>query len=382
MKPSEKINRQRMIKTFVELVKIDSLSGKEGKVAKHLASLLKSLGAKVVFDNAGKKIKGETGNLIAGFKGTKPGKPFLLCAHMDTVGPGEGIKPVIGEKRITSDGTTILGADCKAGIAVILEVMRVIKGKKLSHPPIEVLLTISEEVGLSGAKNLDYSKIKARSGMVLDSESPKEVTVKAPSADRMEIKIHGYAAHAGACPEKGLSAIEIASKAIAKMKLGRIDHETTANVGLINGGNASNIITPLITMKAEARSHNVSKLDRQTKHMRDTFQKAVDSAKVKVDGKIVKAKLEFNVRRDFPNLAIPADEPVLKTLTAVAKKSGIDLKAVPSGGGSDANIFYGRGIHTVNLGNGMWEPHTTREYLELEDFFTCANLTLETVTSI
>lgn len=381
MNAFKEINRNRLIKTFLELVRIDSLSRKEGKIAKHLTSVLKSVGATLTFDGAGKITKGETGNLIAKFPGTGsgPGAPFLLCAHMDTVGPGEGIKPVVKKKRIRSDGRTILGADCKSGIAVIIEILRVLKEKRLPHPPIEAVFTVSEEIGLLGAKNLDYSKLKARSGIILDSESPHEVTVKAPAADTMEIRVHGYEAHAGMCPEKGLSAIKIAAKAIAKMRLGRIDSQTTANIGVINGGNATNVVTPLVTLKAEARSHNPSKLKAQTRHMRNTLLDAVRASRVVVDGKTINARLDFKARRDFPNLVVPKNNPVLKSLFAVAKKSGIAIKSIACGGGSDVNIFYGHGIHAVNLGTGMWEVHTVREYLDLEDFFTCAGLTLGAV---
>ncbi len=376
------VNKQRMVKTFIELVKIDSLSGKEGKIARHLTGLLKGLGAEVIFDNAGKATGGEVGNLIAKFKGTKEGKPFLISAHMDTVGPGEGIKPVIGKKRICSSGDTILGADCKAGITVILEVIRILKEHKLPHPPIEVLLTVSEEIGILGAKYLDYSKLKSKSGIVLDSESPYEVTIKAPAAHKMEIQIHGYAAHAGMCPEKGLSAIEIASKAIAKMKLGRIDYETTANIGVINGGSATNIVTPLVILKGEARSHTPKKLETQTKHMLDIFKKTVDGARVALNGKKIAAKLDVKVHKDYPHLSIPESDPVLKALLTAGKNMGIKIKTVASGGGSDANIFFSHGICAINIGNGMWEPHTTREYLDIDQFFTSAELTLETVKNL
>ncbi|MEA3307714.1 MAG: M20/M25/M40 family metallo-hydrolase, partial [Elusimicrobiota bacterium] len=232
-----KINKKRMIKDFMKLVKIDSLSGREKNISLYLKKVLEKMGAKVSFDNAGKKTKGNTGNLIAKFKGTRKGKPFILSAHMDTVEPGENIKPILKSDRITSDGSTILGADCKSGIVIILEVIRVLQENKLPYPPIEVVFTVSEEVGLLGAKFLDYSKVKGKYGMIFDSERVlNQVTAYAPAANKIEIEVYGKAAHAGVAPESGISAIKVAANAISKMKLGRIDFETTANIGMINGG--------------------------------------------------------------------------------------------------------------------------------------------------
>jgi len=373
-------NRKRMVSTFIDLVKIDSLGKKEGKVAARLEKIFRETGCSVQFDGAGRKVGGETGNLIAKFPGTCKCEPFLLSSHMDTVDPGEGIKPVIGRDRITSDGTTILGADCKSGLAVIIEVLRILKENNLPCPPIEVVCTICEETGMHGSKNLDYSKIKAKSGIVLDSDSPEEVTIKAPSADRINIDIHGLSAHAGVCPERGISAITVAAKAIAGMKLGRIDFETTANIGIVSGGIATNIVTDFLNIKAEARSHKIAKLDRQTKHMRDQFEKAIKASALKLDGKIVRPSMDWTITRSYPNLVIDAKNPVLLALKKAAKLEKMNVKFAPSGGGSDANIFYGHGLQTPNVGCGMHEAHTTREYLLLKDFFDCARLTLSTVS--
>ena len=375
-----KQNKDRMVATFLELVHIDSETHSEGAVALRLSAILKSLGCTVVFDGAGKKTASQTGNLIAKFPGDKKLPPFLLSSHMDTVTPGKGIKPRIGKDRISSDGTTILGADDKAGITVILEALRIFKEKNLPHPPIEIVFSICEEIGLQGSKYLDFSLLKARSG--LDTESPREVTVKAPAADKLEIKVHGLAAHAGMFPERGISAIRVAAEAISNMKLGRLDAESTANIGAIEGGSATNIITPLVTLRGEARSHDPKKLAKQVAHMQAAFEAASRHNAIKLDGKTVFARVEFNAVNSYPAMKIPLTDKTLRALIASAKDAGIKLEPKASGGGSDANVFAAHGIFTPNLGCGMWEPHTTAEYLDLNDFFTCAEIAIGAVVKI
>ena len=374
------INEKRMVQFFCDLAKITSLSGKEGAIARRLSILLKFMGAEVFIDDAGRKIGGETGNVIARFPGTAPGEPFLLSAHMDTVGPAQNVRPVVTKGRITSDGTTILGADCKAGIAIILEVLKTLEENRIPHPPIEAVFTISEEMALMGAKFLDYSKIHARYGLIFDNEQDLEnVITNAPAADAMEIKVYGAAAHAGVAPEKGISAIKVVSNALAAMKLGRIDSETTANIGFISGGNAINIIPPLVELSGEARSHDLAKLRKQTRHMEDCLKKAVKKIKVRSDGKIITPRYEFLLERKFPNLHIEKNNPVLALIAAAMREQGLKMKPSTSGGGTDGNIMYGHGIKAPILSTGMRDVHTTHEYLDLKDFFACARLTLQVI---
>ena len=376
------INEKRMVQTFIELAKISSLSGQEAGVARYLERTLKAMGAEVHIDDAGEKIGGNTGNLIARFKGTVESAPFLLSAHMDTVGPAEHIKPVIHSDRVTSDGSTILGADCKAGIAIILETIKVLQDSNIPRPPIDAVFTISEEMALMGAKYLDYSKIKARYGLIFDNERPLEcVITEAPAANKMDIRVYGIAAHSGVAPERGISAIEVVSKAIAGMKLGRIDAQTTANIGFISGGNAINIIPPLVEMKGEVRSHTLAKLLKQTSHMEDCFKKAVSKSFIKVKGRTLKPSYEFLVERKFPGLAISRTNPALPLIEAAMKDMGLKMKTFASGGGTDANIMCGHGIEAPILATGMREVHTTGEYLELKDFFNCARLAVRIVSS-
>ncbi|MCM2268021.1 MAG: M20/M25/M40 family metallo-hydrolase [Elusimicrobiales bacterium] len=374
------INEKRMVQLFCDLAKITSLSGKEGAIARRLSILLKFMGAEVFIDDAGRKIGGETGNLIARFPGTIPGEPFLLSAHMDTVGPADNVRPVVTKDRVSSDGTTILGADCKAGIAIILEVLKTIEENHLHHPPIEAVFTISEEMALMGAKYLDYSRLRSRYGLIFDNEQGIEhVITSAPAADKMDIKVYGAAAHSGVAPEKGISAIKVVAGAIAGMKLGRIDSETTANIGFISGGNAINIVPPLVELSGEARSHDPAKLKKQTRHMEDCLKKAVKKIKVRADGKLVTPRYEFLVEQKFPNLRIDKANPVLPLIAAAMKEEGLKMKPSASGGGTDGNIMYGHGIKAPILSTGMREVHTTREYLDLKDFSACARLTLKVI---
>ncbi len=275
------INRERLAETFTALVKIDSVSKEEGKVSKMIQGMLASLGADIVIDDAGEKIGGDTGNLIARFKGNTEAATMLLNAHMDTVEPGRGIVPVFTDGVFTSQGDTILGADDKSAIAIILEVLKVVGENNLACGPLEVVFTICEEIGLLGAKYLDFNTISANYGFALDSADTRGVVTRAPSANHLEFTVHGKEAHAGAAPEKGINAIQIAGKAIADLDLGRIDAETTCNIGVIEGGLATNIVPNLVKVKGEVRSHDDEKLAAVTKKMVSAFSNAAAAGREK-----------------------------------------------------------------------------------------------------
>src|SRR5919106_1268863 len=231
--------------------------------------------AQVEIDDAGEKVGGNSGNVIARFPGTISGaSPIMMSAHMDTVVPGEGVRPVVEGDIIRTDGTTVLGGDDKSGCAVIIETIRSLREQSIPHAPIDAVFSICEEVGLLGAKHLDMSKVRAKYGIVFDSDDPGFLFTKGPSANHFEFKVHGLESHAGVAPELGISAIKIAAEAIAAMRLGRIDEETTANIGVIQGGEATNIVTNLVTLKGEARSLDDAKLEAQTRHMVETLEQA------------------------------------------------------------------------------------------------------------
>lgn len=374
------MNSKRMTDTLLQLVQIDSHSKKEGAVAKYLKEYLLKLGIEVFFDDAGEKTGGDTGNLIARLPGNIPdAPPLLIAAHMDTVEPGIGVKPIVEKDRIRSDGRTVLGGDDKSGVAVICEVLQTLIEEKVPHGPIDAVFTICEEAGLLGAKYLDLSLIRAKQGMVLDSDSATQIITKAPAADRMEFIIHGLEAHAGVSPEKGISAIRIAAEAIAKMKLGRIDEETTANVGVIEGGTATNVITKMVKLKAEARSHNIEKLDAQTAHMKKMLEDTAKKYMVENNGEKVYGRIDSYIQREYSKMDVPDSSPVIQLIKRAAKNLGYDVQSLPTGGGCDANILNGRGLEVVNLGTGMHEIHTVKEYLLLEDFYRSFDIVLEVI---
>ncbi|MGE5301951.1 MAG: M20/M25/M40 family metallo-hydrolase [Alphaproteobacteria bacterium] len=374
------INQERLKDLLIELIKIDSLSRKEYKIAMRLKREMEELGATVTVDDAGKKVGGNVGNLIAHFRGSVPtAKPLLLSAHMDTVAPGEGVTPVLDGDILRSDGSTVLGGDDKTGVAIICEALRVIRENKLPCADTDVVFTICEEAGLVGAKCLDVSQLRARMGLVLDSDSVGFLFTKAPAANRMEFRVHGLEAHAGVCPERGINAIQVAAEGLARMKLGRVDRETTANIGVIEGGMAVNIVPNMVVLKGEARSHNREQLDRQTQHMLQCLEEATARHSVESDGKRYQAKLEAKIERDYDRMDVPDGAPIVQLVRAAARNLNCDLATAATGGGCDANVFNQKGLQVANLATGMREIHTVSEWLDLKDLYLCASMVLEIV---
>ena len=374
------LNLQRMKAHFLEIVQIDSLSKKEKAVALVLQKQLEDIGANVSYDDAGEAIGGEIGNMIARLPASDPGRPpLLLSAHMDTVVPGEGIKPICEGDIIRSDGTTILGGDDKSGISIIFEVLRTLTELKIPHGEIEVVLTVCEEYGLVGAKHLDFSQLHSKSGIVLDCDHANFLFTRSPASDRLEFTIHGIAAHAGVCPEEGISAIQIAAEAISRMPLGRVDFETTANIGVIEGGSAVNIVPKTVFLRAESRSHNPEKLAAQTERMRVCFQEAVEKFSVEIKGKRVRGRVEENIWRDYNPINVPENAPIVLAVLQAAQKCGYSVKTNSTGGGCDANIFNEKGIIVPNLGTGMHQIHTVQEWVSVTEMNQTAHVVFEVV---
>jgi len=372
------INQERIKNLLLELVQIDSHSREERDVAERIKKYCEEMGAEVEIDDAGEKVGGNTGNVIARFKGTIPGaEPIMMSAHMDTVVPGKGVKPIIEGDIIRTDGTTVLGGDDKSGCAVIIETIRSLKEQNIPHTDIEAVFSICEEVGLLGAKNLDVSKLRSRYGIVFDSDDPGFLFTKGPSSNHIEFKIHGLESHAGVAPEQGISAIRIAAEAIAAMKLGRIDEETTANIGVIQGGLATNIIPNLVVLKGEARSLKDEKLDAQTEHMARCVRDAAAKYEVTVDGQTTKAWVEEMVERGYSSMDVPDSSKVVQLVFAAASRMGLKVQTMASGGGCDANVFNRKGIECANLGTGMRAIHTVKEWLDVKDMYASAEMTLE-----
>ena len=364
----------------MDIIQIDSPSRKEKGVARKLEEEMKELGADCFYDDAGDKVGVDIGNLIVKLPGTKKDvPPFFLCSHMDTVSPGEGIKPSVENGVMRSDGTTILGSDDKSGVSIIVEVLRTLMENNIPSADIEVAFTICEEVGLLRAKFLDASSFKSPYGIVLDSSTPERLVLRCPCSDIMEVKIYGVEAHSGLCPENGISAVEVLSDAVSRMKLGRIDHETTANIGKIKGGSATNIVPGLVEVTAEARSHDEGKLDAQVQHMRECFLEAARSRELFLGGERLGARAEVEIERVYPVMNVSPQATVTNLVLEAAANLRHDIKLHTSGGGCDANYINGKGIECVNLGTGMYELHTVNEYLLLDEFRRSAEIVLETI---
>jgi len=360
------INNERLIKRFEKYVKVNSETGNEKEFSDLIVKELEDLGLSVKRDNAGEKIGSNSSNIYCLVKG-EGDKSRIYSSHMDTVKPGIDIKPVIEEGYIKSSGDTILGGDDKAGISVVMEALTTIIENNERHNTIEVIFTISEEGGLNGSKNLDYSMISSKKGYVFDSGGEVGTIInQAPSQKKLRVEIIGEPAHAGGDPEKGISAINVGAEAISKMKLLRIDEETTANIGTFKAEGATNIVNPKAYIEAEIRSLSEEKLNKQTKHMIETLEKTADkyNAKVKIDIEHLYSAYKYS-----------NNDSLIEEVEKVMEKLNIKANKKSSGGGSDTNIFYENGIKTVNLGIGGNHAHTLKENLKIEDFQKLAEIT-------
>jgi tripeptide aminopeptidase len=374
------VNEDRLKSLLLEMVQIDSHSRKERELALRLKGELEAAGASCEFDSAGEKVGGTIGNLIGHLPGTAEGvAPILLCAHMDTVEPGQGVRPIVEGAIIRSDGNTVLGGDDKSGCAIICEILHQLREQKLAHGPIDIIFTICEEIGLLGAKHLDIGRISARQGLVFDSDSSSSLFVRGPGAQTLRFTVRGLEAHAGVAPERGISAIKVAAEAIARMRLGRIDEETTANLGAIGGGGPINVVPRECVVRGEARSRNPEKLAAQVRHMLECFKDAVAQAEILVDGKLFKASLDYEATPQYEPLNIAEDSPIVKKVIEAARRAGFEVKPEATGGGSDANVFNQRGLTVANLGTGMHDIHTVREWLNLREMSSTAQVALEFV---
>lgn len=366
------VNQERLTQTFLNLVRQNTPPRQEKAASEIGHRILSELGFECTYDDAGEKVSGNVGNLIAFKKGTIADAPTIFfSAHFDTVEPTPGLEPILDGDVIRSNGDTILGADDKCGMAPILEAMRILDEQSIPHGDIQLLLTICEEIGLVGAKHLDPKQIKAQFGYVLDAGPPVgSLVYSAPTQDIFEVWIHGKPSHAGAQPEDGISAILVAARAIARMKLGRIDPETTANVGVITGGTATNIIPAECYLKCEARSRNQDKLDKQRDHMIACFREEAAAAGVTV---------EIKTENAYQAYELGMDDPVLTIGMAAAERIGLEPLLRVTGGGADANVFNTNGVPTTVLGCGMQNIHRHDELVHISDMVKSTQLVVSIV---
>ncbi len=358
------MKKMKLEKVFLELARVPGPSKKEGKIAQKVASILWNMGLEVFFDRAGEKIGGESGNLYAFLDGLKSSSTLLLNAHLDTIESTKGLKVVRKKGFFRPASNTILGADDRAGVAVILTALNRIIKENLPHPPLEIVFTVAEEIGLLGAKNLEFSRIKARKGLVLDGGKGGTIINQAPSQEKIVARFKGRAAHAGVEPEKGINSIKAAALAVARLKLGKIDEETTANVGVIRGGKATNIVPEETLVEAEVRSRDEKKLKKVREEMIASFKRGA---------KEIKARVEIERQLLYKGFSLSPDSSWAKTVFQAAKEAGLKPVFQSTCGGSDTNVFNFHKIEAFNIGIGAFNPHSKKEKLSLKEMEKSVN---------
>ncbi|HKF15565.1 MAG TPA: M20/M25/M40 family metallo-hydrolase [Gaiellaceae bacterium] len=358
---------------FTELAAIPSPPGAERDVADRVRAYLEDLGLEVTEDDAGARIDANAGNLLCRLEPTSPngGIPIFLCAHLDTVQPTGALEPVVEDGVVRNAGGTILGADNKAAVAAMLEAARLILSENRPHAGIELLFTPKEEVGLQGAKAFDEGRLRGQVGFVYDHAAPiGEVMLGAPHARVIEVTMRGKAAHAGIAPEEGSSAIVAAARAISDFRLGRLDDETTASVGLIEGGTARNIVPDRCAFSIDVRSHDEAKLAELVKELLETITFAAAFEQCEAETTVDESYTGYRFQR--------SDLPV-QLACAALEREGFQPRLAFGGGGADANVFNERGRPCVNIANGMAAIHTPDEHIAVTDLERMVDVTLALV---
>ncbi len=363
-----------LVDLFLEVCAIPSPSGDERAVADRVGAYLTDLGLDWDEDDTATELEGTTGNIYCHLSATNGagGIPIFLCAHTDTVPPEAPIQPVVGEDGIVRNAAgTILGSDNKAAVVVMLEAVRRIVEEDRPHAGIELLFTPQEEVSLRGADAFDHTRLVAETGFVYDQGAPiGEIVLGSPHGRLIDFRFHGRSAHAGMFPEDGRSAIAAASRAIADFRLGRIDEETSANVGVITGGTARNVVPEWCSFTAEVRSHDEHKAVELVREMLETAAFAASLGECEVASE---------VRPSFPGYRFRESDPPVALAAAALRAAGFEPTYALSGGGADANVFNARGLSCVNLANGMMEIHTPDEHIAVQDLDAMVEVTLALV---
>jgi len=359
---------------FLELCAIPSPSGQEREVTDRVGAFLTELGLAWDEDGTATELEGTAGSIYCRLPATNggDGTAIFLCAHTDTVPPEAAIEPVVGEDGVVRNGNaTILGSDNKAAVVVMLEAVRRIVREGLPHAGVELVCTPQEEVSLRGAAAFDHTRLHARTGYVYDQGAPiGEIVLGSPHGRLLDFRFHGRAAHAGMAPEDGRSAIAAAGRAIADFRLGRIDEETSANVGVITGGTARNVVPEWCSFVAEVRSHDERKATELVREMLETAAFAASLGECEV---------ESEVRPSFPGYRFRQSDPAVELAATALRETGFEPSYALSGGGADANVFNSRGLTCVNLANGMTDIHTPDERIAVADLDAMVDVTLALV---
>lgn len=369
------IQNDRLVELFTTLCSINSPPREEREVVEYVKGFLRGLGLELREDNAAQAVGGNANNLIATLPANISGAPkIFFSAHFDTVEPNPNLKIVIQDGIIRTDGTSILGADDKAGMSAILEAIRIVVENNLPHGQIQLLLTVCEEIGLRGARALDLSLVDSDFGFVYDTGPPiGTVITQTPTHGKLHVRIVGKPAHAGVEPEKGISAIQIAAHAISQMRLGRIDAETTANIGIIRGGQATNVVCPEVEILAEARSLDHQKADAQIAHMAQCFEQAAQQ----FGGQAI-----IEIERHYEGYTLAENDLPVQMVRRALRRLGLDAPMRPTGGGADANVFIARGLPCCVVGTAHQKIHTHEEFVQIDDLARSVDLTLAIIREV
>lgn len=360
------LSRERLQNQFLEMIQIYSPSKGEKSMADWIETYLQKRGISYRSDCAGQAYGGNGRNIVAHIPGTQEGIPLGFGAHMDQIEPCEHVKAVVDGSIIRTDGTTTLGGDDKAGIAAILEAVEDVLESGAPHRDIYLVFTCSEEISMQGTKNMDLSMLPCKDLVIADATGNTGlIAYKAPAMKAIQVTFHGRKAHAGIEPEKGVNAIVAAAKAISNMRIGRISPETTSNIGRIEGGGATNVVTDLVSFTAEIRSHSMETLENECKYMEQCCKKAADDAG---------ATVEFSQELAYPTLSLDLDGELLDITKKAMTAEGVEPDTVIIGGGSDANVLAGHGYRSVILGIGMRDVHTVSESLDMDEVWKAAKV--------
>jgi tripeptide aminopeptidase len=379
------INSERLAQIFTAMCAIDSPSREEAQMLGFLKDLFAQEypEAVIVEDNSARETGSDANNLIIHFSGDLPGKPIFFNCHLDTVEPGRGVKVIRQGSRFSSTGDTILGGDDKAGIAILIEAIRATKEAGLPHISFDLVFTTCEEIGLLGAKALDISLLRATEGYALDSSGVDLLIIGAPAANHFHFTVTGAAAHAGLHPERGINAIQLAARCLADLPVGRLDDESTANIGRITGGTATNIIPESVRVEGEVRSHSPEKLAALSQQIQKAVQDVIANWSPSPDAQLgagVRPRVDFHLHQEYPAMHIDREASVLKRVDHAAARLKRKIRYERAGGGSDANIFSGKGLQTAIIGIGMDHVHSTEESIDLRDMVRTAELVATLIT--
>lgn len=363
------INEKRVTERFMNYARINSETHHEGEISRYLAQELRDLGFEVYVDQAGEKTESDGNNVYCFLPGDESYETLMFSSHMDTVTPGRGVEPVIRDGYIVAAGDTILGADDKAGIAAIVEAMVTIKENNIPHRPIEAVFTVREEDGLLGAANLEYDRLKAKKAIVLDaSDDVGKIVARAPGQYDLRAEIFGKRSHAGSDPEKGVSAIQAAVIGASRMRLQRIDDETTANIGTLSTVGANNVVQDHCVFEAETRSRNAEKLEAQIAHMIQCLQDACDE---------LGARLEYEAWKIYDAYDYPDDHPLVQFLYEKCRQAGVKPWITHSGGATDGNMYNAKGITAAVLSCGMEKEHTKEERIAVHNLVNIVKVVMQ-----